>query len=375
MSANPFKPTAGKMPPILIGRDDVISDFAQGIENGAGAPSRLMLVTGQRGSGKTVLLTELGRVALSYAWDVVSETASQGLVERLIGSLRRGRARLVGAVVEPRITVGSASLSVGSMEFSRSEAALTLRTAIEERLSQLPPGKGILFTVDEVQAAAHDDLVAIATAVQHVIRDEDLTDMPDDQKHGIAFVFAGMSSVIDDLVNDEVLTFLRRCVRHDLGDVPIPDVKNAYIATVTESGKRLAATDAMRAAKASDGFPYMIQLVGYYMWQAAQVRRSDEISGADIASGVSDATLAFGESVCAPAYRSLTAAQQEFVRAMADDWPEASEMSDIARRAGKSRSWASKYRASLIRENVIVPAGRGRVAFGIPHLGEYLQNT
>ena len=65
---NPFKPTAGKMPPILIGRENVVTDFAEGLENGAGAPSRLMLVSGQRGYGKTVLLVELARVALSYRW-------------------------------------------------------------------------------------------------------------------------------------------------------------------------------------------------------------------------------------------------------------------------------------------------------------------
>lgn len=39
---NPFKPTAGKMPPELIGRDSIIEDFIDGIENGVGAPERLM---------------------------------------------------------------------------------------------------------------------------------------------------------------------------------------------------------------------------------------------------------------------------------------------------------------------------------------------
>ena len=57
MAMNPFKPTAGKMPPILIGRETAIEEFTEGLDNGAGAPGRIMLVTGQRGFGKTVLLT------------------------------------------------------------------------------------------------------------------------------------------------------------------------------------------------------------------------------------------------------------------------------------------------------------------------------
>ena len=53
---NPFKPTAGKMPPVLIGRESIVSDFSEALENGAGAPGRLMLITGQRGFGKTSCL-------------------------------------------------------------------------------------------------------------------------------------------------------------------------------------------------------------------------------------------------------------------------------------------------------------------------------
>ena len=63
MNPNPFKPTAGKRPPILIGRESVIEDFEEGLDNGAGAPGRLMLITGNRGCGKTVLLRELQRLA------------------------------------------------------------------------------------------------------------------------------------------------------------------------------------------------------------------------------------------------------------------------------------------------------------------------
>ena len=37
MGVNPFKPTAGKNPPIFIGRDEVIEEFAEGLENGPGA--------------------------------------------------------------------------------------------------------------------------------------------------------------------------------------------------------------------------------------------------------------------------------------------------------------------------------------------------
>lgn len=91
MNPNPFKPTAGKRPPILIGRESVIEDFEEGLDNGAGAPGRLMLITGNRGCGKTVLLRELQRLANEHGWAVVSDSASLGLCDRLADALRSNK--------------------------------------------------------------------------------------------------------------------------------------------------------------------------------------------------------------------------------------------------------------------------------------------
>ncbi|MFR2031844.1 MAG: ATP-binding protein, partial [Collinsella sp.] len=91
MNPNPFKPTAGKRPPILIGRESVVEDFEEGLDNGAGAPGRLMLITGNRGCGKTVLLRELQRLASERGWAVVSDSASLGLCDRLAEALRSNK--------------------------------------------------------------------------------------------------------------------------------------------------------------------------------------------------------------------------------------------------------------------------------------------
>lgn len=72
---NPFKPTVGGEPPLLIGRERVIRDFDKGLDDGVGAPGRIMLITGARGTGKTVMLTVLGDKARAYKWDVIEETA------------------------------------------------------------------------------------------------------------------------------------------------------------------------------------------------------------------------------------------------------------------------------------------------------------
>lgn len=377
---NPFKPTAGKMPPILIGRQGIVNDFEEALDNGAGAPGRLMLITGQRGFGKTVMLTELGRVAVKKGWQVISETASKGLCTRLVQTLSPEKTGISQAEFEPSLSVpglGSVHLGKISLESSGSveDAALQLRSAIEMRLRKTPKGKGIVFTIDEAQAASRDDMVALATTIQHIIRDEDMKEVPDAEEKGIAFVFAGLPSVVDELVNDEVLTFLRRSMRQDLGPVQLPDVQHAYVEAVTESGKTIGENEALQAAQAAQGYPYMIQLIGYYMWQAAKRHNSSAIESQDIRQSIQDSVLAFGEAVCAPAFKGLMPAQQEFLEAMVPDYPHASKIASIARRTQKSCSWANKYRASLIQASVIEPVGRGLVGFKIPHFGEYLQRV
>lgn len=375
MSINPFKPTAGKMPPILIGRQSVVDDFIEGLDNGAGAPGRLMLISGQRGYGKTVMLAQLRKAALERGWGVISDTASCGLCERLVEALSSQRLGVEGANFSSSISIsGMGNASLGSVSFDASEpGSLTLRRAINVRLKKAKKGKGIVITIDEAQAASTDDLIAVAAAFQHVLADQDMTDEPDSDKRGFVLVLAGLPSLLDNLINEKVLTFLRRSQRQYLSEVPLPEVRDAYCQVIRDAGKTIEQDVALMAAKAAERHPYLIQLVGYYLWRAAEMRGSNEISEDDVVQGRADALIAFREAVCSPLHYGLRSPQRLFVEAMAKDDPRPSEMSVIAKRAKRTASWASKYRASLIREQVIEPAGHGLVRFAVPHLGEYIR--
>ena len=72
---NPFKPTAGRIPPILVGREEIIEDFDYALKDGVGSPGRLMFLTGARGVGKTVMLDTLGTHAQKQGWKVPIEVS------------------------------------------------------------------------------------------------------------------------------------------------------------------------------------------------------------------------------------------------------------------------------------------------------------
>lgn len=103
---SPFKPTAGRQPPVLVGRDRDIENFRMAIEEGPGAPERLLFVTGARGIGKTVMLNALSHVVEEQGWITVNETASSGFVSRIVQALQGERLKQIS------YTLPSASLGL-----------------------------------------------------------------------------------------------------------------------------------------------------------------------------------------------------------------------------------------------------------------------
>lgn len=365
-NTNPFKPSAGHLPPVLIGRDMVLSDFEEGLENGSGAPGRLMRVTGARGIGKTVILAEFRRMAERRGWQTVSETASPGMANRLLDKLRPQKGNLSFSF-EPSVNILNMGGSLGSVRYEKDRMPLTLREAMGLRLDELEKrSHGLLVTIDEAQAADRADMVAIATAVQHLTSDD----------RNLAFVFAGLPSMSSKWLNDNVMTFLRRAQPERLGDVSLSDVSQALADTFMATGMVLEGEALSIATHATAGYPFMIQLVGYHIWRIASHGRngsaSIHVSIADAEAGVRDAMSRLGDTVHGPELDGLSPIDKTYLLAMAqDDGP--SSTSAIAERMGKDVKYASIYRMRLIEAQVIEDKGYGKVDFSIPYLREYLR--
>ena len=360
---NPFKPTAGGEPPLLIGRERVVRDFDKGLDIGVGAPGRIMLITGARGTGKTVMLTVLGDKARAHKWDVIEETASDGLCERLVSELCSKDSLIDKLTFAPSITIAGASVSLGEAELSPKRMPETLRKAMSARLDALEKrDAGLMISIDETQAASRADLIAIATAIQHQIR----------EKRNVSIVFAGLPQMISDLFDDEVITFLRRARTNVLANVPIDEVKESFAQTFEDSGMSLDTSLVEKAAVATAGYPYMIQLVGYYIWDAADARESTVISKEDVNEGIREARVDLDNAVCVPELHGLSKNDKAYLEAMAvSDGP--SGTSEVAKRMGRSAKYAATYRKRLLDAYVIRQTDRGEVDFAVPFLREYLR--
>jgi hypothetical protein len=62
-------------------------------------------------------------------------------------------------------------------------------------------------------------------------------------------------------------TFLRRAFYRKLDPISIADVKNSMKRTIEISGRTIQAEALGKMAVQTEGFPFMMQLVGYHVWK------------------------------------------------------------------------------------------------------------
>ena len=354
---NPFHPAFGAPPPVLIGREDVLSDVRDGMLEGAGSEYRTNKVIGPRGVGKTVVLEAAANVARVEGWVVVNVTASASMLNEILELASDRTAHLMGSNNRALTQVGLGPVSVG---FAKPETKREpgWRVQMEKILDQLEQrGTGLFFTVDEV-STRHEALQEFGKRYQHFQR----------EGRNVALLVAGLPLNMEEFQKLPDTTFIRRAIPHELSNVPIPAVRRALLETFTENGRKVE-NDALRyAADATEGYPFLVQLVGAQIW-----RRSGNgvVTLAEAEAGVEAARRRIGETVHSSSMADLSPVAKTFLIKMAqDDGP--SRMKDITERAGWSAEQSNVYRSRLITAGMIRPAKHGYVEFAFPYLREYL---
>lgn len=355
---NPFTPTSGTTPPLLVGREEPIAEFYESLLDGPGAPGLMTLVTGPRGIGKTAFLNALEDTARQEGWLCIREVAVHHLLDRLnksVDALYREHA----ASSMPRITQVTTPIGGVSLSYP-TNPAYNLRQQLTRLLDVVEKhDAGVVISVDEVHDGNREELRQLGALTQLLVREN---------RH-FALLLAGLPHAISSLLSDDPLTFLRRAERVTLGAVSLADVKKALAEPINEAGHTISDDALDYAAAPTEGYPFMIQLVGHRIWKRAT---GDEIDLAAAQAGVRDAKKRLGTLVHEPALDDLSDVDKTFLIHMAaDDGP--SKTSDIAERMGVKKNYLSMYRKRLIDANMIQPVGYGLVDYKLPSMREYLR--
>ncbi len=343
----------------------MLDEFLESLQDGPGSSGRASLYTGASGSGKTVMLNAVEDLVREQGWLVVSETATPGFIERMTQQhLPRLLREFDPAAVQRRMKGLTAPLNIGRVDWDTIERHVVqagLRNQLEILTDLLAQhGTGVLITLDEIHHNQLGELRELATTVQHAFR----------EGREVAFAGAGLAASVSDVVNDDVLTFLRRAERHSLGSVARADVERGFREPIQAVGRRVGDDALQIMVDGASGYPFLLQLVGAQTWRLHP--DEEEITESDAREGVARARRRLGSLVHEPALRAASDRDKAFLLAMSlDDGP--SKMADIQTRLGVAANYASQYRLRLVAAELIHPTRRGYVDFALPYLREYLR--
>ena len=139
--------------------------------------------------------------------------------------------------------------------------------------------------------------------------------------------------------------------------------------TVEGAGKTIEPEVLSLTVSASGGYAYMMQLVGYSMWDESDDR--PDISVRDAEYGIRRAEAEFKDGALRSTVMELSNGDINFLKAMLED-DKASRMADISKRLGKPSNYTSTYKSRLLRAGVIEEQAGGVLVFSLPGLREYM---
>ena len=271
---NPFRPAFGNEPTFMVGRDLLMSDITQGLDNGVDDIRYTSIFSGVRGSGKTVLLSTVREQAAKAGWIVLSLDAS---TEDLLERARHAIFELPhqydwlnpDALLANRSTTQKWGVKLWGFFFgkkTRTELSDSdHNTQLQHMLRRLlrlasAHGTSVLLTMDEIHKIEQDEARRFFYDIQQLTKSE---------KWPLAFLGAGLSDMDFTVFEDRALSFFRRCHRYKIPHLSVSESLEGFRSTIQQSGGVI--DDAALAIMADNvrGLPYTFQAIGHAAWEHA----------------------------------------------------------------------------------------------------------
>ena len=356
---NPFTPNFGQVPIHMAGRKFLISEIERAFEHGPGDPALSSILVGPRGTGKTALLSYLASRAEQMGWLSVNVSCLPGMLQDILEQVYRKGSEYLDEPDNKRLS-GVTFGQVVAVEWeSQPVPTRNWRSEMTDVLQELnSKGIGLLITVDEVDPSL-DEMIQLASVYQHFVREE----------RTVGLLMAGLPYKVSTLLRNKSVSFLRRASQYRIGRIDDEEIAAAFESTVEAAGSAISDDALALAVESIDGFPFMMQLVGFRSWEDQGERGM--IDEQSVEKGVHMARIDMENRILRPTLDELSDMDIEFLNAMLED-DQASSSEDIATRLGKTPSYVTTYRKRLLEQGILEMQGRSKVRIALPGVREYL---
>ncbi|MEJ1228557.1 ATP-binding protein [Pseudomonas sp. CCNWLW56] len=379
---NPFAPGAGSRPPELAGRDQILE--AARIACGRainGRSARSIMLLGLRGTGKTVLLNEIGKIAKQEGLLVskVESPERESLARLLYPEMRKVMRALSSVEAAKQIAnrglkglrsfASIFKIDIGGIEIGvEPEPGLADSGNLQYDLPDLftvigeaaqAAGKGWILLIDEVQYLTEADLSALIVSVHHMSQEG----LP------VLLVGAGLPQVAR--LAGEAKSYAERLFLYP--EVGALDQASAVIAVQKPIVEEEASIDTAALDSIVDrtqGYPFFLQEWASTAWNNAE---GPEITVDDVEHSYAETLASLDAGFFRVRIDRLTPSEVQFVKTMSElgDGPYA--IADIAKAMGRSQSSLGPTRANIISKGMIYSTDHGYLNFTVPLFAEYMR--
>lgn len=268
---NPFKPGAGRRPPVRAGHEDIVEvldeKLADVLEDEVGD---VVVLYGPRGNGKTTLLLELEHKAKEKKAAIRKRTPSQlmGSIEEIASTLidESGTKFETSASIEASLGFAKGKLTVSPTQTARLVSAL--RT-----LAKSAP---VVLLIDEAHKL-HAEIGAVLLNAVQTCHGEGLR----------LFVVLAGTPGLEENMRKMGASFWERYERLRVGRLESSDdVRAALSIPASKSGLPFDEEALDLLVDESQGYPYFIQMLGKNAWGAADKAGHGRITLADARAGL-----------------------------------------------------------------------------------------
>lgn len=338
--SNPFSLMFGKVPLENISLPLQKNQISEAFDNEP-AVQQIFMISGIRGAGKTVLLTEICNLYRSKEnWVVVELNPNGDLLQGLLIKLSND-SRCLNIIKSAKLNLSFWGIG---LEIEGSTPITDTETAIMQILTNLQKaGKKVLVAIDEV--TSNSQMHEFASAFQIMIR----------QNAPLYLLMTGLYENIDELQNEKSLTFLYRAPKIYLKGLNLGAVGRKYKSIFSLNDEQ-----AREMAKLTKGYPFAFQVLGYLTYNNA----------GNYTSVISEYRQYLEDYVYDKIWSELSPKDKQITYAIAEC--ESGRIIEIRQRLGIDTNAFNPYRKRLIRKGIINGDERGFVKFTLPMFKEYV---
>lgn len=340
MMTNPFTLTFGKNPLESVERpvqnNEILDAFTSDTIN-----QQMFIITGVRGSGKTVMMSKIcHELSKRPDWIVLELNPATDLLQAILSKLYSNH--LVSKLIKSsKIDLSFFGFGVsidGSTKITDSETAIiTILKKIQKE------GKRVLFCIDEM--SNNEYMKVFAGSFQIFVRQE----LP------VFLLGTGLYENIDELQNEKNLTFLYRAPKIQLQPLNISAIAAKY-----QNIFKFSNSEALEMAKFTKGYPFAFQVLGYLTW----------IANGDYNSILSEYEQYLSEFVYDKLWSELSMKDRLVAKAIVDT--DSKIIKDIRDLLNMSTNEFNPYRQRLIKKGIVDGSTRGYLYFTLPLFEEYI---